>query len=455
MFKDETKYSHLMTPKSIRLSKKQNYENIEQKLKQIPFNNRAVQSGFKQRKEKKITGKTLLIAFIFMAMKGKNSFQHWAEQVSIITGASVSKQGIWKKMSARLTGFLALILFDVLQQQVSAIHKQAKQYVWLKKYKRILLQDSTVIALPSWLSWCFPGNVSKGEKKAQLKIQVVYDLRKNHFVYFEITPYTTNDQSQSKEILNIATVQDLVIRDLGYFVLESFNEMNCKQISYISRLRYGVTISDTETGKEIHLLKHLKKRGEFDGWVLLGKEQKLKVRLVAQKLPQEQAAHRIRKAKSNGDKRLNHSKEYDQMLGYNLFITTEGKECFSTMQIAQLYKLRWRIETIFKCWKSNFHLQKLIPQHCSLTKERVEAIIYMMLIFILLFQVTTYNAALFAAEKMENCCISLLRLCKYIANNIDLFFEHNLNAMMPQILYYCRYDKRYDRQNFVQKIKLG
>lgn len=82
-------------------------------------------------------------------MQGKNSFQHWAEQVGIITGGSVSKQGIWKKVTVQLTGFLALILFDVLQQQVSTIHRQAKKYDWLKNYKRILLQDSTVIALPS------------------------------------------------------------------------------------------------------------------------------------------------------------------------------------------------------------------------------------------------------------------------------------------------------------------
>lgn len=388
-------------------------------------------------------------------MQGKNSFQHWAEQVGIITGGSVSKQGIWKKVTVQLTGFLALILFDVLQQQVSTIHRQAKKYDWLKNYKRILLQDSTVIALPSWLSWCFPGNVSRGEKKAQLKIQVVYDILANHFVYFEITPFTANDQSKSKDILSIATPEDLVIRDLGYFVLESFNEMIDKQIPFVSRLRYGVKIYDTETGKEINLLKQLKKSGEFDKWVMLGKEQKLKVRLVARKLPQEQVANRIRKAKNNRDKRLNHSKEYYQMLAYNLFITTEDEEQFSITQIAQLYQLRWRIEIIFKCWKSNFHLQKLIPQNCSLTKERVEAIIYMMLIFILLFQGTIYNAALIAAEKVENCCISLFRLCKYIANNIDLFFENNLNAMMPQILYYCRYDKRCDRQNFAQKIKLS
>ena len=172
--------------------------------------------------------------------------------------------------------------------------------------------------------------------------------------------------------------------------------MYSEPISFLSRLRYGVTIYSPETGKEIDILTHLKKRGKFDAWVLIGKEKKVLVRLVAQKLTQAQADSRVRKAKNHRDKRLNHSKDYYQLLQYNLFITTEEEKTFSIDQMAQLYQLRWRIETIFKCWKSHFHLQKIIPQNCSLTKERVESTMYMMLIFILLFPVTIYNTMSFS-----------------------------------------------------------
>ena len=74
---------------------------------------------------------------------------------------------------------------------------------------------------------------------------------------------------------------------------------------------------------------------------------KVLVRLVAQKLTQAQADSRVRKAKNHRDKRLNHSKDYYQLLQYNLFITTEEEKTFSIDQIAQLYQLRWRIETIY------------------------------------------------------------------------------------------------------------
>ena len=95
-----------MTPKNTRFQNTQRYDNIEQKLKKIPFNKYALKSGFKQRKNKKVTGKTLLLAFILMAMQGKNSFQHWAEEIGTLKGIKVSKQGIWSRMTDKLTSFL-------------------------------------------------------------------------------------------------------------------------------------------------------------------------------------------------------------------------------------------------------------------------------------------------------------------------------------------------------------
>lgn len=447
-----------MTPKrtKTRTKKNKNHETIDKKLKKLGINKLAKKSGFTQRKTKKIKGRILIVSFVLMALQGKNTFEQWAEQIGILTRKTVSKQGIWKRVTVRLTNFLLAVLKETFKQQTIGICEQAKQHGALKKYKRILIQDSTTIALPAYLSWCFPGNVSKGKKKAQLKIQVIYDILNNQFIYFEVTPYTDNDQSKSKDILEIANEEDLVLRDLGYFALDCFDEMNQKKIPFLSRLKYGVTVFDAETEKEMDLLRTLKKcDGGLDRWVLVGKKQKVKVRLVAIPLSKEQTNLRRMKAKNDRDKRLNHKDDYYELLGYSLFITTEDQSVFSTTQIAQVYGFRWRIENIFKCWKGHFHLQKLIPQDRSITKERVEAIIYLMLIFVVLFQVTVYNYILMRANKIKDYLISLCKLCKYIANNITLFFEQSLNDIAPQILYHCRYDKRLDRKNFIQKLILS
>ncbi len=430
----------------------QSYKSIESQLKDIPFNKHTLSSGFKQRKAQKITGKLLLISFFVMALQGNNSFQLWAEKISSITGKHLSKQAIWKRITVYFTKFLATVLADALRQQVSKGSHQLDQIPFKDQYKRILLQDSTTIALPPCLRWCFPGNTSHGEKKSQLKIQVIYDLLNNRFIYFEITPFTANDQSKSKDILHIAGKGDLVIRDLGYFSIACFNQLINQGISFISRQRFGIKITDTQTGKEINLLARLKTHARFDSWVMIGDKNKVKVRLVAVPLGQEQASRRRHKAKNDRDKRLHHTKEYYEQLGYSIYITTVNQKQFSAMQVVKLYGLRWRIETIFKCWKSQFHLQQLIPKQGTLTKERAEAIIYMMLIFILLFQRTVYNYLLSIGA---SAIISLIKLSRYIANNIELFLENNFRTLAPDLIRYCAYDKRKDRLNFIEKLKLG
>jgi hypothetical protein len=440
-----------MTSDRTRSKKCQNYKGIEEILQSIPFSELARTSGFNRRKARKITGRHLLLSFMIMATQGRNTFQHWAEHLSILSGKQVSRQGIWKRVNTRLTPFLLAVLSDAFRNRVRCLHRQGA----LKGYGRVLLQDSTTISLPDALAWCFPGSVSKGKKKAQLKIQAVYDLLNDKFIHFWITPYAENDQSRSGDILSIATGGDLVIRDLGYFVLKCFKEMQARGISFISRLRFNVNIHDPGTGDRIDLLRSLRKKGGLDRWVLLGKEQVSKVRLVVLKLPEKQAEERRRKARQDRDKRVNHSKEYYELLGYNVFITTEDSSKLTMEQIARLYGCRWRIESIFKCWKSHFSLQRIIPGNATLTKERVEAIIYMMLIFILLFQVNIYNHVLKETERMTDRIISLLKMTRYIANHMQRFLTHDLHSLMPDILRHCCYDKRNDRMNFIQKSKLS
>lgn len=425
---------------------------IYQKIKQLPFRKYAKVSGFSKRKSQKITAKSLLLSFFFMAVQGNNSFQLWAVQLNNLAGTTVSKQAIWKRITPCLVVFLKLILTDALLQQVNATQQKIKQgLIKISDYQRVLIQDSTVIALPWWLVKYYPGNTSRGRRKSQLKIQVIYDLISNTFIYFEVTAFTENDQSKAKDILNIARKGDLVIRDLGYFSIDCFSKLN-DIASFVSRVKYGVKIYDCKSGIEINLLKYLRKNNRFDQFVIIGTAKKVKVRLVVMPLQEEQANQKRCRAKSDRDKRKNHSQEYYELLGYCIFITTESKAKFSANQIAKLYGLRWRIESIFKCWKSQFKLQELIPKSCALNKVRVESIIYMMLIFIVLFQVAVYNYMVIKAEQKQNCSISLIKLCQFISNNIAKFFEKSLDKLEDGILYYCVYEQRNDRENYAAKL---
>ena len=97
-----------------------------------------------------------------------------------------------------------------------------------------------------------------------------------------------------------------------------------------------------DTEQEIDLLKELRKKNIFDKMVLVSKGKKMKMRLVVVSLPPDQAAERRRKARQDKDKRLNHRKEYYELLGYSIFITNIPQSSCTALEIKKLYGLPWQ-----------------------------------------------------------------------------------------------------------------
>jgi hypothetical protein len=252
-----------------------------------------------------------------------------------------------------------------------------------RAFRRVLLQDSTQIRLPEHLANYFPGPTNQNRKDgAALKIQVVYDLLDETFPYFALSGFRRTDQAASADILSVAKPGDLVLRDLGYFATPIFQKLIDRGVHFLSRLRQNVVILDPLSLKRIDLLKRLRSYGQFDQNILLGIEQKVQVRLVALPVPEQTANERRRKAKNNRDKRRNPSKEDLELLGWNIFVTSVESCTWSPETIQNVYGVRWRIEIIFKSWKSHFNL----TMTATGSPDQVEALIWAKLFAICLFQ---------------------------------------------------------------------
>ena len=83
-------------------------------------------------------------------------------------------------------------------------------------------------------------------------------------------------------------------------------------------------------------------------------------------------------------------------------------------EILKIYSMRWRIEIIFKSWKSCLGIKR-IPRDTN--RIRLDAFIYCMLIFILMFQVNYYSfmskkLSLALFEKQPH--LSMIKFMQYI-----------------------------------------
>lgn len=121
---------------------------------------------------------------------------------------------------------------------------------------------------------------------------------------------------------------------------------------FLSRCKHGLNFYDPATGQNLDLIRQLKAHGRFDGWVLAG-EEKVRLRLVIEPVAEEVANERRRQARRNRDQRLRPSKERLLLMGWNMFLTNVQAEVWPPKALFWVYRLRWRIEIIFKSWKSH------------------------------------------------------------------------------------------------------
>ncbi|MGD8782660.1 MAG: IS4 family transposase, partial [Ignavibacteria bacterium] len=358
-------------------STKQRKSFIEEKLDKIPLEKLSKETKFSNRQPKKITMRDFLLGFFLMVNSGGNkSYRNWAIKIGILIKETVSKQAIWKKMHEGQIVFLKEVLSYIIKEKIGQ-----KRKTKLKKFRNVIIEDSTHIRLNDKLHESYPGNANWQieKKKAILKIQSCYNLTKNSFIRFDITSFRDNDQGYSQKILEVVKKGDLLIRDLGYFVLKTFKRLNKEGVYFISKMRKEVNLLSRQEEQAIDLAKMLRKRGELDIEVFAGQEEKLPVRIIALPLEDKIANQRRRKAKSNRDKRCRPSKEHLYLLGWEIFITNVERKRLTPLDIGMLYFIRWRIEIIFKSWKTHFRITE-VPQDTN--KIRIESYIYSMLIFI-------------------------------------------------------------------------
>lgn len=378
------------------------------------------------------------------------SLSVFASLLSIISGCCVSKQALAKRINDECVTFIRDALFATIGSLCAL--ETAREQGMFRSFGRVLIQDSTNISLPEYLADSFPGACNQRRRKqAGMKIQAIYDLLMEQFVSFDLSPFRRTDQCASPDILKVARKGDLVLRDLGYFVLSVFKQMNNLGIYFLSRLRDKVVIHCPRTGDRINLLAELKKHQIIDIDVLVGTKQRVPMRLVAMPVPESVANKRRRKAKNNRDKRCRPSKESLQLLGWQLLITNVDRCVWSTENVAAIYGIRWRIEIIFKAWKSHFDLTT-IPRG---SKAQVETHILAKLLYITFFQVFFHQINQYMICKY-NRPVSILKVAALLRNLPSLVLttlsQNSIEVMEDILKVHCSYEKRRLRQNFIEKL---
>jgi hypothetical protein len=403
-------------------------------------------TGFQKRAQRKIDLEDLVLGLLALVAGGRLSCERVAASVARRAQQTYSKQALHKRLNATVLRFLMAVFLGSFQPALREITRQGL----FAPFRRVLLHDSTTVALPLRYAPQFPGSTNQHHALSQLKIQVVADLLQGSIQQVAVSAFTRNDQRASADILPLLEPGDLVIRDLGYFVLSVFRDIAQRQAFFLSRYRHEVTLLDAATHRPLPLARQLKKYGSFDAPVLLGAQAQIPVRLVALPVPDAVANQRRRRLRHNRDQALHPSPEHLFLLGWNIFVTNVPAHLWPAAAFPILYRFRWRIETLFKAWKSHLRLTHLSTQCLRM--------IYLSVMTKLIFCAFLYRTC--QALELSSPAprhASLLRTAQ-ILSGLALCFEATVLKLSPQHLLalllqqHAFYEPRLDRSNFQQNL---
>ena len=274
---------------------------FEQKLKFL-LNEKAdqlsVSTGFIKRR-RKVTGSSFAKALIIGHMGRENSLEVMCElfsQDEIV----LTKQGIDFRFTQEGVNFMRALY----EESLNLI--QPKEQITcqiLEPFTSVKVLDSTYITLPPKMWEQFRGYGSTYHKdkscvsQSALKIQLLYNYTTQTMTRLDIKEGVRSDQGY-RDYLESIELGDLFLADLGYFVPHSFEVIQAKGAYFISRYKADTNVYDPETHEKIDLEKRLQDQSFLSQDVLLGRQAKLKVKIVGYKLTPQQAAYRRQKANS-------------------------------------------------------------------------------------------------------------------------------------------------------------
>lgn len=410
----------------------------------------ARQVGFCLRQPRKIQPGVFLWGLCLWALQPTASLRMAAACLGLCAGTTVSKQAVAKRFTRPAVAFVQQALGVVLARL--AQRTAGLTPAVFAAFGRVLVQDSTTVALRPKLAAVFPGNANgRGPPLAVAKIQCVYELLAERFVSWRLTSFRVNDQAAARDILAVVRPGDLVLRDLGYFSLAVLRQLAERRAFFLSRLGLGLRVFTASGPQEFDLLGALERDGWLDVEVRLGAEEQLPVRLVAVAVADAVANERRRKARQNRDRRAPVSAKRLRLLGWDIFITNVGRAVWSAATVCRVYGVRWRIEIVFKSWKSHVRLEAVPDGDAA----QVELLLWARLLVVTLL----HGWLAVEAAGGHDPPLSLLKVMEFWAGWGVALLLGALAAELPQrwceqVRYHCRYERRRKRFNFLEKLTM-
>ena len=314
----------------------------------------AIQCSLIVHQSRKFSAQGFLLTLFKAILSGKASFNQMADRLGGFEPLQMSKQAFWKRVNPRAIAFLLDTLATSLQLKTH--HPSRISNSLCERFGRILVEDSTTQRLHWSNSDHSSGHGNGRSKTSLLKVDLTLDLISGSCVQSALHGGTQQDKEIGKDLVDIVRKGDLVLRDMGYFVIAESALIARLLASWLSRVPVSVIIRDL-SGNKIEEALRACQNDRWDGEVLLGEKEKHRCRLIAVRASPEVARRNLKEAHQRAASRGKAlSRTQRERCHWHLLVTNLSASELSVREASELYRCRWKIEILFRAWKQGMNM---------------------------------------------------------------------------------------------------
>jgi hypothetical protein len=314
-------------------------------------------------RERKLSGPVFAKALVFcLLQKHAPSLEDFADFACEHLHTHVTYKAFDERFGEASAEFLAALLGEALGCCFSA---RASLLPVLRRFNGVYLRDASTVSLPACLAGLFPARKGKdGSPSAALKVVLEMEVATGQFTELEVMPALDNDKT-SEVAAKPLPEGALLLEDMGFLCGERLQEYAAQGVYFLTRVpHWAALFVKRNLGKGFERLDVLAwlrraKGSHLERQVYVFHKEKLALRLLAVRVPDEVAEARREEVRQDAKKRGRAASERKlELCDWNILVTNAPAELISAGEGWELRRVRWQIEVVFKVFKSGGGLEQ-------------------------------------------------------------------------------------------------
>jgi hypothetical protein len=370
---------------------------------------------------RKLTGPVFAQTVVFTLMSKPNAtLDDYAETAANLLGVPVSFQAIDQRFTPAAATFFQDLFLEAFNRSFSSV--QPALLPLLRRFPAVFMRDGTLVSLPACLAAFFPGRGGRHTPHGQAAaVKLVFEAEVTTGQFTDASVLAGLDNEKIAEVAGKPLPEGaLLLEDMGFLCGQRLQRYIEQGVYLLTRIPAWTAVFDLK-GRRLDLVKLLRdsKWDCLDQPVRILHGCKLQVRLLAVRLPVEEAEKRRERVRQEAKQRGRPvSQKKLELCDWNILVTNAPAEVIGHKEGCVIRRVRWQVELVFRVFKS----EGKIDETASKAPHRVMSELYAKLLgmvvqqWLLLaagYQMLKHSARR-AARRVRERAMKVLRAIKHL-----------------------------------------